>query len=256
MDLFLFIIVFSVSFLAAFLDSSFKMGYGILTPVLLLLGYMIKQVIPIILFVQLLSGFSKIIYYFIYTGKEEKMREEISLNLTGWYLISGFIGIILGIIFIVFFTQNIVIFYISIMLIIIGIISFLDIHIKFSKSRLALLSGLSSFNQTISGAGYGPIMTYKELLHKGKYQKVKTITTFSESMISGIGFLMFYILFGEFIFSDLELFTTILVAGFMATPLGSLITEYVNIKKGKIVIGGISSLLGIILLVLLFINYF
>jgi uncharacterized membrane protein YfcA len=232
------------------------MGYGILTPILLLLGYMIKQIIPIILFVQLLSGFSKIVYYFIYTGKTEKMRKDISLKLTGWYLISGFIGIIIGIIFLLFVKQNLVILYIAIMLIIIGIISALDVHITFSKERLAILSGVSSFNQTISGAGYGPIMTYKEVFHKGEYSKVKAITTFSESMMSGIGFLMFYVLFGDIIFADLELFTTILVAGFMATPLGSLITQYVDVKKGTKVIGMVTAILGGFLLILIFFNYF
>jgi hypothetical protein len=142
------------------------------------------------------------------------------------------------------------------MLIVIGIISALDFHITFNKERLAILSGISSFHQTISAAGYGPIMAYKEVFHKGEYDKVKLITSFSEAMISGIAFLLFYILLGNFIFSNLELFTTVLVAGFMATPLGSLVIEYVDMKKGKVAIGLITIFLGFILLVLLISNYF
>ncbi|MFO8017353.1 MAG: TSUP family transporter [Promethearchaeia archaeon] len=255
MEILLFFIIFIASFLVAFIDSSYKMGYGILTPILLILGYGIYAIIPILLLVQLLSGLSKIIFHQIYAGEGYEEAEDVSLRLTSWYLIAGIIGIIFGISFISLIPEGIIIFYISIMLVVIGIISIIDIQIQFNKERLAFVSAIGSFNQTISGAGYGPLMSYEEFLHRGKSERIKIVTTFSESMISGLAFLLFYAFIGRAIFADLQLILTILVAGLMATPMGSLTMEHINMKKGKSIVAVIYIFLGSLLLILLLLNY-
>ncbi|MGV9173443.1 MAG: TSUP family transporter [Promethearchaeia archaeon] len=256
MEIISFFFIFIVSFVASFIDSTYKMGYGILMPIFLIIGYGIEQIIPMLLLVQLLSGFSKILYQQIYAGREYKSADDVSMRLTSWYLISGIIGVIAGITFFLLLSAVVLIIYIAFMLMVVGVISMINLRIRFSKERLAIVSAIGSFNQTIAGVGYGPLMSYKEFLHRGESKKIKIITTFSESMISGLGFLLYYAFFGSIIFADLQFIITVLVAGIMATPIGSLIMEHIDPKKGKKFVALSYISLGAILLILLLLNYF
>ncbi|MBD3256665.1 MAG: TSUP family transporter, partial [Candidatus Lokiarchaeota archaeon] len=139
-----FFIIFSAAFAAAFLDSSYKMGYGILTPILLLLDYTIVHIIPIILLVQFITGFSKLIYYYLYRERAYKSSEKVSLKLTGWFMLFAIIGLSLGLSFILLFAEMIVLFYISFMLIGIGITLIFNFRAEYTKNRLAFMSALGS----------------------------------------------------------------------------------------------------------------
>jgi uncharacterized membrane protein YfcA len=242
------IIVFGVGLFAAFIDSSFRIGYGILTPFLLLLDYSPLVILPIVLFSQLFTGLTKAIYHSIYQKIDYTEEAKQDSKTTIQFTVAGMGGMIFAIILVILFQEVFMNFYIGVMIIVVGIFMISQKRFKFSERRMCAISFLGAFNQTISGAGYGPLAAYQQMFKKGNYQKTEAITSFSEAMLSGFGFLLYYIWFG-FPTEFLNLGIIIVISGIIATPLGSLTERYIKRREAKYIIGIISLGLGILLLV-------
>jgi uncharacterized membrane protein YfcA len=160
-------------------------------------------------------------------------------------------GMIFAIILVILFQEVFMNFYIGIMIILVGIFMISQKRFKFSEKKMCAISFLGAFNQTISGAGYGPLAAYQQMFKNGNYEKTEAITSFSEAMLSGFGFLLYYIWFG-FPIDFLNLGIVIVISGVIATPLGSLTERYIKRRKAKYIIGIISLSFGILLLIKLF----
>jgi len=132
------------------------------------------------------------------------------------------------------------------MIILVGLITLSQYKLKFSIKKLYIVSFISGFNQTVSGAGYGPLATYQEFIKDGDYKKTRAITSISEAILSGFGFLLYFI-FYDVLTANLQLTIFLIISGIIGTPLGALSSNYLNKKKAKVVIGLISIILGILL---------
>jgi uncharacterized membrane protein YfcA len=245
MNAFILILVLIIGLLGSFIDSAFKMGYGIATPSLILLGFNPILVVALILFSQLFAGLTKTIYYSAYW--QVPYREiENDAKLNFFYVLAGMLGMIIAIIFIYFSFRFIILIYIAIMIILVGVITLSKFKLKFSLKKLYIISIVSGFNQTISGAGYGPLATYQEFMKDGDYKKTRAITSISEAILSGFGFLLYFI-FYDVLTANLQLTIVLIITGIIGTPLGALSSNYLDKKKAKIVIGITSNILGILL---------
>jgi uncharacterized membrane protein YfcA len=257
MEIVILLIVFIISLSAAFLDSVYKMGYGLLSPMLLLLDFNPLVILPIILVAQMISGLLKVIYFSLYHSitPTKEIRKDTVL-----FSILGIVGITISVALIYIIPEQIrnffMIFYIAGMLIVVGILIILK-RLHFNRKEMLFLSGLSGFNQGISGAGYGPLARYfEEMLLETDYKKARISTSISEAIISGFGFLFYFIFFGSTFF-QIELLMVIIISGLIATPLGALSEDVIEkrdiIKK---VIGLISILLGLLLFIKLIVDFF
>lgn len=87
METIIWILVFIIGMSASFIDSAFKMGYGLATPLLILLGFDPIIVVSTLLFSQLFAGFTKTIYFSIFRNVEYVEKEqETKLNI--YYIIT------------------------------------------------------------------------------------------------------------------------------------------------------------------------
>jgi len=247
MELFALLIIFILGFIAAYIDSAYKMGYGLLTPILIILNFHPLTIVPILLLAQMFAGFSKTVYYYMYSGVEYAiLKEEIKIN--SLFIIFGLISALVGIFVVVILPVYLWIIYIGISAIIGGIIILSNIKFYFKAKRLYFLSCISSFNQAVTAAGYGPIATYKQFLKKETYEKNEAITYFLEAMISGFAFLFYFVFFKEYFLSEIELILVLIISAIISTPLGALFKKYVRELTGIKIIGLISIILGIVLL--------
>jgi uncharacterized membrane protein YfcA len=250
MDFLIWILVLIIGLGGSFIDSAFKMGYGLATPALILLGFEPLVVVSLLLFSQLFAGFTKTIYYSAYVKVPyREMEKDAKLNTL--YILTGMTGMILAIFFIYLSSEFMILIYIGIMVIVVGFITLSSYKLQFSSKNFYLISIISGFNQTISAAGYGPLTTYQEILKDGEYKKTRTITSISEAILSGFGFLLYFI-FYNILSANLQLTILLIVTGIIGTPLGALSSNYLEKKKAKIIIGIFSILLGILLFLKMF----
>ncbi|MBD3196505.1 MAG: TSUP family transporter [Candidatus Lokiarchaeota archaeon] len=247
MELITLLIVLILGLLGAFIDSSYKMGYGLLCPTLILLGYDTLIIIPILLFTQFVSGFSKMIYYAIFKKLEYNKETRNDTKLTLLFTITGMIGMSFAVVLSLLIPIILINIYITSMIIIVGIISLIGISVKFSFNKMYIISSISAFNQGLSSAGYGPLATYKQIIRDGEYEKTQAITSFSEAMLSGFGFLMYFI-FYDYIFINIEFSIVIIISGIIATPIGALAEPYLNKKLGKNIISILHLVLGFLMI--------
>lgn len=248
MEFFLLFLIFILGFIAAYIDSAYKMGYGLLTPIFMLLNFNPFTIIPILLLAQMFAGFSKTIYYSIYSGVEYfELKKEIKIN--SIFIIIGLISAMIGILIVLILPIFLLIVYISISAIIGGIIILSNFKFAYRPKRLYLLSCLSSFNQAISAAGYGPIATYKQFLKKDSFEKNEAVTYFLEAMISGFAFLFYFIFFREYFIQEIDLILILVISAIISTPLGAFFKKRVKKFTGLKIIGLISIILGVILFI-------
>lgn len=252
MELLLWIFVLIIGLAGSFIDSAFKMGYGLATPTLILLGFDPIVIIALLLFSQLFAGFTKTIYYSLYRKIHyAEMEKDLKLNL--FYILTGMIGMTSSILLIFFLPEYFILIYIALMIFSVGILTLFNIKLLFSPKKFYIISLISGFNQTLSAAGYGPLAAYQEFLKNGDYKKTRPITAISEAILSGFGFLLYFVLF-NFLLGNLKLMIILIITGMIGTPLGAISGEYLNKRKAKKLIGILSIIFGIILLIYIFIN--
>jgi uncharacterized membrane protein YfcA len=250
LDLFALILMVTLGFVAAFVDSSFGMGYGMLTPILIILGFDSFIVVPVLLLSQMVAGFSGTIFHSIYGNVELDSSEKKDVKVTILFTFTGMAGMIFAVILAINLREWFIMLYIGIMIIIVGFIMFQKTQFKFAWWKLYFISGIASFNKAISGGGYGPIATSGQLLSGRAHNEAVAVTSFSEAFLSGFGFLLYFIFegFRDIIFM-FQLILIMVISGIIATPLGALLTKKLSEDKGEKTIAVISIVLGIITII-------
>jgi len=243
--LFLIIIL---GFLAAFLDTSMGMGYGLLSPILIALGLDPFIVVPVLLISQMTTGFTGTVFHSLYNNVNLSSHDTQDVKSTALFIIMGVIGMTFAVLLAINLNDIILMLYIGILMIIAGLLMLPNITFIFSWKRMLILSSWASFNKAISGGGYGPIMTIGQMTSGRDVRESVAVTDFSEAFLSGFGFLLYLICQQirniNFIVT-IELSIIMIISGMIATPLGALVTKRLEKKNTKKIIGVLSILIGI-----------
>ena len=180
-----------------FVDSTFGMLYGtVLTPILLILGFPVSEVIPSILISQAVGGtvaswrhHDKGNAIFKKNSKDFKIAFFIFANGIIAVIIGAYIGNIMHPIYLTT--------YIGCIVIVMGTIVLANESFNFSWKKVAIIGFISSFNKAISGGAFGPIVA-SGLVISGKSGKSSiAITDFAEAPICLVGFFVWVILNNE-----------------------------------------------------------
>lgn len=180
-----------MAFICELVDNSLGGGFGtILSPTFLLLGYSPLEVVPAILFSELISGFVG--------GGSHAYFGNVNWKVSG--IIAGF-GAFSMIAASFLASQIIPKFYIKLYVAIVVLaISILVVAKSFKKLKerdsptkwkTALLGMLTSWNKGITGGGYGPIATNGLVLLGLRPSKAVGTTTVSEGIICFIGLIAY-----------------------------------------------------------------
>lgn len=233
------------SFFAMLVDCSLGMGYGsILTPLLLLLGFSPMLVVPSMLLAVIFNGVAGGAAHH-FKGNVNFDRESIPLKKVLFVVSSGLLGVVASVIFATSVPQNILKGIIGSVIMVTGAVVYRNRRARpFSWAKFGLLSLVASFNQGISGAAYGPLMTSGQILMGGKTKPSIGITVLSEGLIS-IFAVLAYISMGG-IFPNLRFAALLVIGAVPAAPLAASIVRGSTRKSLSHSIGGLTVALGML----------
>jgi uncharacterized membrane protein YfcA len=119
----------------------------------------------------------------------------------------------------------------------------LNKNYAFSWKRVAALGAIASFNKGLSGGGYGPIVTGGQLLAGVEAKSSIGITSLAEGLTCLVGAITYLIMFPGL---DLKIAPYNIIGALLAVPFAGLSVKTVKEKRLKLLIGVITTILGIL----------
>lgn len=235
------------AFIMEVIDSSMGMLYGtILSPVLILAGYNPKEAIPALLLSQAIGGFIASLLH----HKKGNVNLMKGNDLKAGLLISG-LGILATVaaaLIAVKVSKSFLETYIGTIVVIMGTILLFGRKFDFSWLKMAGLALLSAFNKSLSGGGYGPIVTSGQTIIGRKGKNSIGVTTFAEAPICVAGFMTY--LFANGI-TNWNLVLSLCVGSGIGGIIGPFITaRFKGDEKLKFILGIMTLALGVLVLFL------
>jgi len=240
-----------ISFACEYMDVSIGMGYGtVLSPLLLIMGFHPLTAVPAVLLGQIVGGIvGGLTHYKVgnvqlkLVGNSLTTDAKVIIVLTGF----GLLGAISGVFLAVSISEVVLCTYIGLMVLAIGIIIIWQRNKKRAMSWTGLMgiAIVSAFNKSISGGGYGPLVTSGQIVTgRGERNSVGS-TTICEVAICTVGFISYLVLTGD-ISWQLAIATS--CGSVLAAPLGAITISRVTPMKLKVVIGITTIILGVLTL--------
>jgi hypothetical protein len=249
----LLLVMILLGFLGGFVDNAFGMGYSLLTPIFILIGFDPLIVVPTLLLSQTVAGLTGSVFHRLFKNIEFSSPNRREAKIYILFTTIGVIGAVISATLAVTLPDWFMLAYIGLMMLIVGIV----VHFKISFTggwwKMYLASGIGGFNKAISGGGYGPLVTSVQIMTGSDVKSSVGITQFSESTISSIAFLMYIALTDIYrVILVLQSAIVMVVTGAAAAPLGALFVRRLDERRARRVVGTCSVLLGLVTLLRLF----
>ena len=235
-------------FLAAlsceFMDSSLGMGYGTtLTPLLMLAGFAPLEIVPAVLFSELLTGVFAVTMHqrdgnidFFNDAQARKTAALLaSLSSIGAVLAVG-VALSLS-----RFWQSL---FISLIILAMGVVILLTRtrRIPYRRSGIMAVGAIAAFNKSLSGGGYGPLVTAGQVVSGVPAKPAVAITSLAESFTCLIGILA-YLGAGKPIAWELAL--PLALGALFSVPLATLTVQRTAEARLRGAVGAVSVVLGV-----------
>lgn len=244
------LLILLLAFICELIDSSLGMLYGtILSPVLIIMGYDPLVVVPSILLSQaassLLASFRhkqfKNVELYEQVGDKKKLSQDSKVILL--IGISGILTTIFAAFVAVSISKEVLKIYIGSLVLVMGVILLFKTKYRFSWNKIFIVGVISAFNKSLSGGGFGPVVTTGQIISGRSVKKSIASTLFSEFPICIVGFATYYIINGM---SDWNLVLYTSIGAIIAAYVGPYITAKIKSEKMLIFsLGVIVTLLGI-----------
>ncbi len=266
------VVILGIAFFCEYVDSTLGMGYGTtLTPLLLIMGYSPLQIVPAVLFSELISGLLAGVLHHshgnvdfglrkVHLGEAMKggrsWRERIlsvrlSLPLHLKVALALALCSIAGTTAAVFVAISIPKFwlklYIGVLVFSMGVVIVLcrRREFRFSWRKVVLLGSVAAFNKGMSGGGYGPVVTSGQILSGVDGRSAVGITSLAEGLTCLTGLSIYFLLDKaplDWSFAMLVAGGAVLSVPFSARSVRCLKVEFLKnaIAGMTLVLGGIS----------------
>ena len=173
-----------------FMDSSAGMGYGTaLTPLLLVIGFDPKQIVPAVMIQQASAGLVGAFLHREFENVEWKFK-PMSETIKLWLLIAviGCAAVAFSItaIYAYFKVAKVWIkLYVAILLLVMGAISLWQGRRErpYHPKRMLFWGALAGFNKGVGGGGYGPVVTVGGILSGVPVKSMLAVTAISEGTV-------------------------------------------------------------------------
>lgn len=242
-----------VGFGLSLLDSSIGMGYGTIgSPLLIVLGFSSRLVVPSILVSQLVSA---VIASTFHQKQGNVNYFDLGRNDAGIVsrlVVFGLIGTVVGAILAIQLSKIYLNTYIGLLVIAMGSILLLKPKLTFSWFKVNLISLISGFNKAMSGGGYGPVATTGLVVTGNPLKNSVGATLFSVIFINITSFVI-YLLTKSITSLQLPIFLTIGVL--IGSQVGPRITGRIGVSNvAKVAFACISIAMGALIIFLTFVG--
>ena len=259
------------AFICEFIDSSLGMMYGtLLSPILLIAGFEPIVVVPAILFSQTIGGLTSSKFHHKYKNTNFSLKrknpkfiikkifelgllETFKKGTTRDFRIGSFISIFgviatfVSVVIAINIPKELLKTYIGLLVIFVGFVLLLKPVFKFSWKKIWAISVISAFNKSLSGGGFGPIVTSGQVMTGRNARNSVGTTNFAEVPICITGFLMYMLTKN---ISDWNLIIYLSIGAVLAAPLGAKFTaSFKSEQKIKSFLGVLLMIVGILLLI-------
>lgn len=215
-------IVWSVVLLAAFfefMDASAGMGFGTaLTPLLLLVGFDPKQIVPVVMIQQGAAGLVGAFLHREFENVEWKLKpmsETIKLALI--IIVSGVVFNVLAIVGVykIFQVEKVWIqLYVALLLLMMGVTSLFQSKKErpYKPNKMVFWASLAGFNKGVGGGGYGPVVTIGGLMSGVPAKSMMAVTAISEGAVSTCSVIVWLAMLGSGVTIDYILLPSFMLA--------------------------------------------
>lgn len=233
----------TLAFALELIDAAFGMGYGtILTPALLVLGFDVLQVVPAVIASQLVGDFLAVFFHHQFKNVNMSVGSK-DFKVGSALAVFSLLGSVVAVLFALKISKFALNLYIGTLVAVVGIMVLVtrEKARDFSWLRLLFLGSIASFNKGLSGGGYGPIVTGGQILTGVDARAAIGITSLAEG-VTCVAALLTYLLSGKPI--DWLLGIALAIGVAFSTPLAALIVKKLESKYLKLIIGGMTIVLG------------
>jgi len=241
----LLLLVVIIAFILEFFDATLGMGYGTtLTPLLILLGFSLWELIPAILITNAIIGIVAGFFHHRFRNADFGLKSKdskVTLVLTGF----GFVGILVAILIAVNLPEDILRAYMGLVVLIIGI-TVVARHKKkhpFSWGKLICLGSLAAFNKGMTGGGYGSVIVGGQILSGVEGKNAVAIASLAEGLVCVVGAFV-YMYVGLIDHLNPSLIISLLFGGLLSLPVAAYIVKRFHPTRLKFVIGILNITLG------------
>lgn len=247
MDIFqisLLIVLFA--FICEYIDSSLGMGYGTaLTPLLLIMGYRPLQVVPAVLLSELLTGLTAAFLHHRFKNSNFKLKSadtKIALIMASCSVVGTLAAIVIALSLPILYVK----LYISLLVLMMGVIILVTLNRKFlfSWKKIVSLGLLASFNKGISGGGYGPVVTSGQILSGVNLKNAIGITSLAEGLTCLVGVITYFLFTNHTIEWDLA--PSLVLGAILSVPLATYTVKKFKGKHLRTVVGWATLALGLV----------
>jgi uncharacterized membrane protein YfcA len=237
------LLVISLAFLCELVDSSLGMGYGtILSPVLLLIGFEVLDVVPSLLFSECVSGMAAALAHHRMRNvdfRSSSRDTKVALVLTT----SAVAGTTAATLLAIRLPRQMLQVWIGVLVLMIGllILSALNRTFRFTWRRIALLGTVASFNKGLSGGGYGPLVTGGQMLSGIGIRNAVGITSLSEGITCLVGFVVYSMLKPDI---NWALIFYLTLGAVLSVPFAARLLRWIPERLWRVVVGIVIVVLG------------
>lgn len=239
----IFIIV--LAFLCEYIDSSLGMGYGTtLAPILLIMGYNPLQVVPAILFSELVTGLSAAFFHHKMKNSNFKIGAidfKVAMIMAGCSIFGVLAAVQIALNLSAFFVK----LYIGILVLTMGLLILLSLRrtFNFSWRKIISLGLLASFNKGISGGGYGPLVTSGQILSGVESKNAIGITSLAEGLTCLAGVVTYFTFTDHMV--DWSLAPYLSVGALLSVPLAAYTVKKFKASRLRLIVGVATVILGL-----------
>ncbi|MCP4230976.1 MAG: sulfite exporter TauE/SafE family protein [bacterium] len=240
--------VFGIAFLCGYFDASLGMGYGsTLTVILLLVGFTPLQIIPVVLTSQFLGGIAGGFAHHK-VGNVNLKPGSRPFKIAVVMGLSAIVPIISAVWLANYVSEKVLAIIIGTVIATVGIIVLLTYgkSYKFRWWKMVVLGTVAAFNKSISGGGYGPLVTGGQIISGIKGREAVGITHLAEGFVC-IGALAVYFIFG--IKAEWGIAPAIILGEMASVPLAAITVKAVRSRTLNLIIGFFTTILGLAALV-------
>jgi len=191
---------FSLAILAMvmeFIDSSLGMMYGtVLSPLMILMGYDVKDVVPSILISQAIGGF-------VASYKHHQLQNAnfqagtIDHKVSTTIIWFGVFACLIGVFVSASIPPKVLNTYIAVLVIVIALMILFSKTLIMTSQKIYVLGFISAFNKALSGGGFGPLVAGGQLVFKDRSEKGAIGSTdFAEAPICLFSFCLWLLVKG------------------------------------------------------------
>ncbi|MFX1273692.1 MAG: sulfite exporter TauE/SafE family protein [Promethearchaeota archaeon] len=216
------------AFIFEFVDTALGGGYGtIMTPLLLIFSLQRLDIVPAILFSEIFTGISGATMHHFYGNADFSREGKTNWNIFILISIIGIGATIFAVFLAVELDKLIINTYIGILVLFIGVLMMLNRKYKFSWKKIGIVGTISAFNKSISGGGFGPLITAGQVV-SGRDTKNSIATALAcEAPICLAGLITYFVL--ESSTTDFLLLSLALIIGAVpATIVGAFTTKKIK----------------------------